>query len=960
MIFRNIAVLLLVLFPTLVFSQFYDTGQDPHSIKWREINTTHFRVIYQDSIEAQAQKLANALEYSYKISLNSLAFYPEKIDVVLHNQSLDQKAGAYMCPRRLEIYPITRQDATAQGWNEQIVLQGAREVVQMSMFNQGVTKVFSYILGEVAPTALIYFYLPFWFMYGDPKSDVTAVTDAGSGRTPDFYRQIRAQLVEIGPYKYSKAFLGSYNDYIPSSYELGYFMTGYGRVNYGTKIWQDAINTTAKVPVPTFKGLPFTRGMKKTSKLNGTTLYFATVKYFDSLWKAEDIRLKPTDYKAISKIRKKEYTSYYSPVYLTDTSYVAIKLGYDDIGRIVKINGNGKEKRITTPGELFYNNLSFSNNMLTWIEHKNDVRWGNRSYGIIKIKNLKKGRVKTLSRKTKYSSIALNNEGSTIVASESDIKNNSFLTFIDVKTKKVTKRIAAPDGETFINPVFSHDNNIVVCVMLCDKGKYLAVIDDATGKIIKITEPTNREIGKVDTHGNFIIYSAGYEDISNLYAINITTLELFKITSSRFGASDPCIDHKLKKIVYTDYNNRGARLVEISFETTNWISFKPKKDSVFVFADALSQQAEYKYHYDNVPQKAYPTKSYKRFLHSLNPHSWGPVAVDIDNISLNPGVSVLSQNLLNNTIIGVGYQTKSDNSIDKKGMFFGRLQYKGWYPTIEIGLYRYDKQKLVGGTINYTTRKLRAEMTIGLPFELSGGKWQRSLTPSVSYNLLGVKGNQDVPYYLAETGNAHTLDFSLVFENTQKLAYKDILPPWGQKFKFYFKTTPYVSNNMEHGTYTSGEMSLYFPGFFRHHSINIYNGFQYEDNYVLFDSEIRRPYAFGSIYDFTEPYLNSLLIEYKFPWLYPDLGGTFLYVKRFYSSVYYNYIVGYDPNINFDNTSKYHFYPTLGCDVLMSFHFLSISSPWQFGLRFNWRMNDKDKPYTWNVLFAMKIGQVNF
>jgi hypothetical protein len=830
----------------------------------------------------------------------------------------------------------------------------------MSMLNQGVTKVFSYILGEVAPTALIYFYLPYWYMFGDPKCDATAVSDGGAGRTPDFYRQLRAQLVEMGPYKYSKAFLGSYNDYIPSSYELGYFMVGYGRQKNGPEIWQDALNTTAKVPVPTFKGLPFTRGMKRKSKLTGTTLYFATVNHFDSIWKKQDADLKVSDYKPVTKILKKNYTLYHSPVFIDDTTYVSIKLGYDDIARIVRVFSNGKERIIYTPGALFYNNLSYSNNILAWTEQKNDIRWGNRSYGIIKIKNIKSGRVKTFTRRTKYSNIGLSSDGMIIVASESDIKNNSFLTFIDMKSKKILKRIKAPEDETFINPVFSHDLDFVVSVMLCDKGKYIVMVDNSTGQLIKLTEPMNREIGQIDAHAGYIIFSAGYENITNLYAIKIKTKKLYKITTSRFGASDPCINHEMTKIIYTDYNSRGARLVEMNLDTASWSNYMPRKDSVFTFADAITSQSEYKYHYENVPDKKYASKPYRRFFHSLNPHSWGPVAVDIDNISLNPGFSVLSQNLLNNTFISIGYQTKSDISYDKKGMFFGRFKYKGWYPTLELGMFRYDKQVYKSDSNTFKTRKFRCALNVELPLDFSTGKWERKFEPSLQYNLVYVRGDEDIPQNIAATGRAHTLDLLINFENTQRLAYKDILPPWGQKFKFSYKTTPYVTNTMEKGTYLSGEISLFFPGFLKHHSLNIYNGFQYEDNYVLFDSELRRPYAYNDIYDFTQPYINSLLFEYKFPWLYPDIGGTILYVKRIYSSVYYNYTVGYDPVISNVNTTKYHYYPAAGFDVLMSFHFLSISSPWQLGARFNWRLNEKDTPFTFNILFAMKLEQINF
>ena len=38
-------------------AQYFQTGQDPSSIKWKQINTINFQVIYPEEFEKQAQRV---------------------------------------------------------------------------------------------------------------------------------------------------------------------------------------------------------------------------------------------------------------------------------------------------------------------------------------------------------------------------------------------------------------------------------------------------------------------------------------------------------------------------------------------------------------------------------------------------------------------------------------------------------------------------------------------------------------------------------------------------------------------------------------------------------------------------------------------------------------------------------------------------------------------------------------
>ena len=47
-------------------TQFYNKGEDPGYLKWRQIRTGHFKVVYPEGFDHEAQRLTNILEYYYE------------------------------------------------------------------------------------------------------------------------------------------------------------------------------------------------------------------------------------------------------------------------------------------------------------------------------------------------------------------------------------------------------------------------------------------------------------------------------------------------------------------------------------------------------------------------------------------------------------------------------------------------------------------------------------------------------------------------------------------------------------------------------------------------------------------------------------------------------------------------------------------------------------------------------
>lgn len=70
----------------------------PASMKWYQINTNNFRVLYPYGFEREAQRVANTLEHIRKPEAKSLEAIPKKISVVLHSQSAVSNGFVTLAP----------------------------------------------------------------------------------------------------------------------------------------------------------------------------------------------------------------------------------------------------------------------------------------------------------------------------------------------------------------------------------------------------------------------------------------------------------------------------------------------------------------------------------------------------------------------------------------------------------------------------------------------------------------------------------------------------------------------------------------------------------------------------------------------------------------------------------------------------------------------------------------------
>ncbi len=942
------AVIFLLVAGVAGYGQYYSTGQDPASLRWRQIKTDKYRLIFPVEFEHKAQYLANILDITARNETKTLQAKVPRIPVLLHTQTVTSNGVTVWAPKRIEMYTCPSQITYAEEWLEQLTIHEYRHAVQISKMNQGFTKGLYVLFGEQATGAMLGLFVPAWFLEGDATVTETALSKTGRGRSALFEAPLRAQLAEKGIYSYDKAVLGSYKTYVPDAYMLGYFLVGQARRDYGADVWNLPIDRSAKLP---FMVVPFSSGIKQNTGLSKTKLYRQSLTRLDSGWGRQMQASVHTGIRYITKRNPKNHTNYIRPLLLNDSTILADRSSMDDVDRFVTIDRKtGKEHILLTPGHHISGTTSVSDKWITWAEEEPDIRWGNRSYAEIKLYDREKKRVQTLLHGTRYFSPVLSSDGLLIAAVTVTPENKCSIRVVEVPSGKIVRDYPLNNYDQAITPNWSSDASKIIFTLQNERGQTIAILDVASGRIDQhLPFVYNEFTGPTFFFKQYIIFSIDYSGVENIYALDTLTHTVYQVTSSEFGAFDPDFSSDKRSMIYCDYTSDGLMVGEADIDTSAWIPLAKVDDHRVKLHDDLARQEGaniqdsvllrniWKMNQkdnvdmtaDTVTGKIYTTKKYSKAAHLFNPHSWAPLSFDITNLTFNPGVMVLSQNTLSTTFASAGWEYDVN---EQTGKFFAGLSYRGWYPVFD---FRFDignrasyyKVGEAHENIRFTFREMNFKANISIPFNFSHGRWERSLTPSIGTTLTNVAHNGSTPPEFTE-GLIQSMNYRVYGAQYQRSNLKDVYPRIGQVLDLNYGDTPFNGNNM--GSIFAAETHLFFPGIFRHHGIWFYTGYQRR-----YDTELA--YSFADMINFprgysgiSDPELLSLKFNYKLPLFYPDFSaGSVMYVKRFTLNLFYDRAQGWD-NSNID------IYESAGAELTADFHLLRFVAPIEMGVRSIW------------------------
>ncbi len=959
---RGLISALIFQFSILISAQYYNTGQDPTGLKWFQIKTDRFKIIFPEKYGHEGINFARSLDKAYSEMGPLYSTGKIRIPVIIHNYTTQSNGYVAWAPKRMEIYPTPEQNAIPLDNNTQLAYHELTHVLQMETLNNGLSRAMSLLFGQQFPGILAAM-VPQWYLEGDAVFNESIFTPSGRGRSPSFQKYIKAITFEKGKmYRYDKILNGSYKHFVPNHYQTGYQIVAWSKSRYATDLWNRALKLTANAPFladPTNVSLWHNIGKTKRMLAKET---------FDTLtriWKNEIASNNPLKYSTINPPKGKKYINYYCPVKVTKDIYAAIKTSLTDPPAIVLINiSDNSERKIQSPGYMYPYVISCGGKILVWVENQPDPRWGNRNYSIIKLMDTRNRVVKQLSWKSRYMSAAISPDGKVIAATENTINNKNNVVLINPGTGKIIKSIPVPENAYLQNPKWSYDGTEISMISLTAEGEGIVSLNLSGLSWKKIIPENATDYQSAVIRNDSLFYVSSASGTENIYVLTPDKKNVI-ITNTAFGAIDPLPDGK--NIIFSDYSFSGHNLcyTEINPEANTISPEKLKSAFLINGINAPVIQTN-----DQENEKEYIPTRYKKWQHLFSFHSWMPFYADIEEIksdplTVRPGFTLFSQNQLSTLTTSVGYEYS-----DKLHKFHSKIKWEGWYPVYETG-FNYGHNPGVFKTetgnpdpsavspgINFTN-------TLLLPLRFSSGKFHQFLQPSVSsvYNNNYIYVKKDSQYDYGQ----HQLAGRIYFYNAHNSSMRDIYPRLAQVVDLNVSLYPWDKDF--YGPSMSLQTAFFFPGFLPNNVLRI----RYENEILkpesyLKSNRIHLPRGYKNIIS-EKIFFTSC--DYIAPLAYPDISaGSLLYLKRLRAGLFYdfaratnNYYLKVRPSggLTVDYVHKYaETLSSFGTEMIADFHVLRIPYMISAGIRAAWS-NDLKSPVFETIfsidIYGMSIGR---
>jgi len=855
--------------------------QNPWGERWYRLDTPHFTVIHPDSLAREAQRAAALLERAYEPLTRTLARRPERIPVVLNNRSMVSNAYVAWSPRRTQWYAMPNTTVDMAGpieWYSLLAIHEGRHIVQERAVRTGIVGFLSRLFGDNT-TAFFggALYFPSWFWEGDAVGLETALTRDGRGRQPSFTQRTRALTLDGQRYPHRPAWQGSYKTYYPDWYELGYMLTTHVRRTYGDSAWRRAIVRAARNPLAP---MALSMALRRETGRSLVELHNDAVRTLDTLWRAQlqQVRETPANVLPLSTADYREFTL---PQFAGDGSIIALYSDLATVRRLVRIR-NGRVEVLRRAVGLF-GELQFhvSGSTVVWSEYEVSPRWGEESFLAIRALDLETGRVRRVTRRSRYYAPAISPDGRTIAAVQIDLARRTTLTLLDATTGEVRRALGNDAGFTLLTPTWTPDGSALLVVAIDGaRGNALVRLPVDGGAADTLIGFTHDAISRPMVRGDQVYFGSPRSGLDNIYALHLTTRTLSQVTSRPRGAMWPSVSPSGDTLVFSDYSVRGYDVAVVPLDPSRFRAPERLAIDGATWAEPVVRQEGGASILDSLPTTTWISRPYTGWSRLFDFHS---IAFAPTSDGINTGLVVESRNVLNTLGLLVGPVFNGNErtlaleggvsyaGLPVIGDLAGRVGRRASTYTDEDGVLQFYswREESVTGALRLPLQQLRGQMRRSLSLMTAASRTQVSEQPIAFNNEIN-------------NGSFTSLTYALSASQVHAAAYRDLYPR-GATLTGVYRHTPGTSDYRSHQSSLLG--ALYLPGLARHHALVVDAALEEQrpDNY-------RHSSLVRFVRGYRSRFHESLAkggVTYHAPLFYPDLAlGNWLYLRRVQGNVF--------------------------------------------------------------------------
>ena len=903
----------LIIFLPCARGQYYDAGHSPPSVQWRMISTERFDLLFADTMERRAQQMAAYLDTLLPLLQGQYSRPLRRLPIVLHNEVTSPNAFVGWAPSRMEFYTMPPANSDAHDWLEQLAIHESIHWFQFSQMYQGPSGWLAAAFGEHMAAGVMGLFIPYWLIEGDAVYQETALSGAGRGRDAQFETLLRAKMVTSRPYSISKAVLGSYRDRTPGPYETGYQLAAFGREQHGALLWDSLYRYVAR---NFWQVTPSYWGLRKYTGKGSWRFYREAMEELSNHWREIDTTVYwDTVPRVIATAGR--WGELLRPQPFMHGNILAERYHPGKLNAVVSVDYEGKERVLFYPGHTLNNPVSYQNGRVLYTAWSKHPRWPNVQYADLWVYDFGQDTLMRLTHKGRYGGAVEDPIAGEIYTMRYRPDHRHELVRMTGDGEEVAV-VALPTGYHPSEPGWWPDQDLMLFVAVTPYGKALYTWN-GTDAPVQVSPFTHAHIGQPTGWKHGVLLHAPHHGINQVFLFVPEQNSMLRITQSRFGARFPGVDSN-GDLLFSETREQGVAISALPqdqwlMDTLPW----PEQTMGFRFADRMPD------HYMNIPplsvmcDSCYHAEKYTPARNLFRFHSWAPADISPDETSIQPGISIMSQNTLSTAFMRAGFRYDL-HTLDRS--YYATFTLKKWWPEINL---EYDFSEVMYYTdtdshINdFRYGRHTAGLSVSLPLSTTRRQWNRYFNLETSARLLSL-------VHLSETYEGYpkgelVYGYARLYVHLlRRMAQRDLFPKWGQAFSIVAMGS--TAGSLDAGEVIAARWISYWPGVLRNHGLRVYVAAQHRHTGADFNFNrlINTPLGY---HDVTIDRAATLQATYKMPLLYPDLPiGPIIYLKRVTVAGFYGHLIRQHDN---QQQTLYSYGMEAETDFHLMRHFAPIS-----------------------------------
>lgn len=910
-----------------IFSAYsQNLGLYPPGEKWSQINTDTFRLIFPDAMHDEAVLSANLIHNIAKNDSLNFDAKLRKVNIFMINQTTESNGYIKFAPFHGKFFmmPPQRPFAGTIDWTDILSIHEYRHVMQFNGGTRGFSGLVRNVFGETIWAVMMVVGAPGWFFEGDAVMQETKMSFSGRGRFPEFYARYNSIKDLNKPFGYEKMRCGSYKDYIPDQYTLGYQMVKYGNECFGYGIWDRVFKNALSYSDIVY---PFSRSLKKQTGFSTSALYEKMIKSRNE----KNFGLESIDQSENTSIEKGKDLAFFTYPKYVDNHIYALKSSFDEPPAIVCFDAdslNNERRLFSVSNDLGH--FDVCNDFIVWDELNRDIRWNGVSYSNIYIYGVNSRKKLKLTNKTRFFSPSISPDKSLIAVIEADKSLKYSIVILNSSSGLIEKKIENSEKYRLRETAWIDQDNIVV---IADKQNQncLMKVNLSSGILTSLSSPIINTISDISIFDNKVYFTSFYNSENGkqeIFYFDLIKNQYFRYQNP-FGYGDlmpSAIDSN--NIIFCRKEFNKTKMMRLS--SANLFV----QDNSFSDFSIYNVKKDTNTNLDFIPvdmanNRIFEINEFKPTYKLVNFHSWFPY-------TLPPKLyaDFYSEDYLERLKFAISpFFNLNDNS-------FGistNLDYGQFYPVFSLNFTNAFNQKAtidVGSeTKDIRLSTLNLSGSVGLPLELNRINTTYSLHPKLILNLLSNYGSHEK----SANNIKSRFDFALNFSLAKVQNRRSTLPMKGIDFNFRMNN---IQNMTDYVGFISS-LDFYLPGFMDNHGINLRLAVLNNSKKNTIDefSDLNTNYYYARSYNIVTDLnlIAGMKLNYTFPLMYPDFAvGKFIFFKRIRANIFYDQ----DFFSTFSN-SGFSVHRTAGLEIKFdNVYFRDFEIP--VGIGFDYKIDDKD------------------